>query len=341
VAVVGLAGFTVASGPDRHLDKPASWFAGAEARQVAANILSFQSDLGGWPKNLDTASAAYTGDRDDLHATYDNRATTDELRFLAKVFNATHDDAYRDAFLRGLDYVLVGQYPNGGWPQSHPPGDGYSRRITFNDNAMVRVMQFVREVASDDDYAFVDASRRARAGGAFDRGVDCILKCQVRVDGSLTAWCGQHDETDFSPQPARSYEPASLSGSESVEITSLLMGLDEPRPEAVAAVEAAVAWFERSKLTGFRIVTTKDEHGPRGISRAVEPDPRAPPLWARFYEIGTNQPMLLDRDGKRRATFGELSAERRSGYAWYGDWPRRLLEVDYPRWKARLAKKRH
>src|SRR3954453_23898305 len=41
----------------RYLDKPADWFAGPEARDVARNILSYQSDLGGWPKNVDTTAA--------------------------------------------------------------------------------------------------------------------------------------------------------------------------------------------------------------------------------------------------------------------------------------------
>jgi hypothetical protein len=105
-------------------------------------------------------AAPFTGARAELRPTYDNRATTDELRFLARAFHATNDESYRDAFLRGLDYVLDGQYPNGGWPQSSPPGDGYPRHITFNDNTMVRLLEFVREVARDDRYAFVDGDRR-------------------------------------------------------------------------------------------------------------------------------------------------------------------------------------
>ena len=92
--------------------------------------------------------------------------------------------------------------------------------------------------------------------------------------------------------------------------------------------------------SGFRIGTTKDGAAPRGISRTMVNDADAPPLWARFYEIGTNEPLLLDRDGKRRASFADLSAERRSGYVWFSDWPRQLLEKDYPRWQARQAPRR-
>ncbi len=147
---------STADEPKDYLKQPADWFATDEARQVAATILSWQSEPGGWPKNEDTTRSPYEGDRRKLKPTYDNGATTDELRFLARMYNATHDAVYHTAFNRGLDYVFRGQYPSGGWPQFHPPGDGYHRHITFNDNAMVRLLEFVREVATDDNYAFVD-----------------------------------------------------------------------------------------------------------------------------------------------------------------------------------------
>ncbi|MGI9176268.1 MAG: pectate lyase, partial [Pirellulales bacterium] len=338
MAVVGVATAALAAGPDRYLDRPADWFAGDDGSRIADTILTHQSDLGGWPKNRDTTAAPFTGDRSTLHPTYDNSATTDELRFLARAYDATHEPRFHEAFLQGLDYVLAGQYPNGGWPQSFPPGDGYPRHITFNDYTMVRLMNFVREVGRDDAYAFVDEKRREAARRAFDRGIDCILKCQVRTDGRPTVWCAQHDEIDFRPRPARSYELVSLSGSESVGITELLMSLDDPSPQVIEAVEGAVDWFGRTRLTGIRIVSRKDKDSPRGVSRSLVNDPDAPPLWARFYEIGTNEPLIVDRDGRRRASFNDLSAERRSGYSWYSDWPRGLLETGYPAWKARLSK---
>jgi hypothetical protein len=122
-----------ASGPQKYLRKPDDWFAGAEARRIAANILSYQSDQGGWPKNVDTTAAPFTGARGSLKPTFDNDATTDELRFLARVYNATKDGRYRQAFDKGLDYILKAQYPSGGWPQFFPPGQQYHRHITFND----------------------------------------------------------------------------------------------------------------------------------------------------------------------------------------------------------------
>jgi hypothetical protein len=39
----------------------------------------------------------------------------------------------------------------------------------------------------------------------------------------------------------------------------------------------------------------------------------------------------------RRCSLAEIDNERRVGYAWYGNWPQRLLTVDYPAWQARSA----
>lgn len=326
-----------ADGPRKYLTKPDVWFAGDEAGRITDNILSYQSVLGGWPKNLDTTAARFTGDRKTLKSTFDNGATTDELRFLARRYVATKGEPVRESFLRGLDHILQAQYPTGGWPQSYPPGNGYHRHITFNDGTMVRLMEFLRETYTREVYGFVDAERRDAGRRAFDKGIECILKCQIRVDGKLTAWCAQHDEKDLRPRPARAYELVSLSGSESVGIVRLLMSLDRPGPEVVQAVEGAVGWFEAAKLRGIKEVRRKDKNSPQGFDKVVVEDPSAPPLWARFYEIGTNRPIFCDRDGVPKRSLAEISYERRNGYGWLGTWPQPLLDTEYPAWKQRTA----
>ena len=323
--------------PKDFLDKPAAWFLEDKARQIAANILSFQSDLGGWPKNENTTESPYEGNRKDLDPTYDNGATTDELRFLARMYTATDDPLYQIAFHLGLDYVFEGQYPNGGWPQRHPSGNDYHRHITFNDDVMVRLLEFVREVATAEDYAFVDDTRRQAAAAAFDRGIACILQCQIEVNDRLTAWCAQHDEIDFSPRPARSYELATLSGSESVGIVQLLMSINDPSTEIVSAVEAAIGWLEQARLSGIRVVEEEDSQGPDGLNRVVVQDALAPSLWARFYEIESNKPIFADRDGVPKSALADIGYERRNGYAWYGRWPQNLLEIEYPKWKRAIS----
>jgi pectate lyase len=317
--------------------KPDEWYRGADGRRVADTILSYQSATGSWPKNIDTTATPYAGDPAKLQGTFDNGATVGELRFLARAFRVTQEPRYRDAFLKGFDHILKAQYPTGGWPQFYPPGTHYHRHITFNDNAMVNLMRFIRDVADDGAYSFVGADRRKAAHTSFDRGIDCILKCQIVVDGKKTAWCAQHDEIDCRPRPGRTYELVSLSGAESVEVVRLLMSLDKPSPAVVAAVEGAVAWFESAKLTGIRQKIERDPQSPKGTNKVVVKDPAAPPLWARFSEIGTNRPIFSDRDGVAKHDLAEIGYERRNGYSWLGTWSADLLAKDYPAWKKKLA----
>lgn len=334
ILLLPVTAMAAGGGAAAYLKKPDEWFASAEGGRIAGHIISYQSELGGWPKNTDTVDAPYTGRRAELHPTFDNGATTDELRFLARGFAVTKDEADRAAFSKGLGYILNAQYPTGGWPQYYPPSKQYHRHITFNDDAMIRLLMFLREVHKADAYAFVPAPEREAAGKAFESGIDCILKCQIKVDGKPTVWCAQHDEIDYSPRPARAFELASFSGSESVGITRLLMSIRQPQPEVISAVEGAVAWFESAKITGIRLEKKADVE--KGVDLVVVSDPSAPMLWARFYDLKTRKPFFCDRDGVPKSSIAEIGYERRNGYAWYGTWPESLLGKDYPAWKKAL-----
>jgi PelA/Pel-15E family pectate lyase len=300
--------------------QPDAWFQSVEGRQALDNVLSHQSILGDWPKNQNTAATRFTGDVKSIKGTFDNGATTGELRLLARALAVTNDFRYRTAFLKGLDHILAAQYPNGGWPQySPPPASSYHRHITFNDDAMRRLLELLRDVASATNYSFVPSPRRDAARLAFDRGNDCILKCQVAVHGVLTVWCAQHDEVTLEPRPARTYELASLSGAESAGLLLLLMSLESPTPGVVRAVDAGAKWFQTNQLSGIRETRV-------GGDKRIVRDAAAPPLWARFYEIETSRPIFSGRDGVRKYDYAGIEAERRNGYAWYGVWGAEVLQ---------------
>ena len=309
----------------RYENKPAEWFRGTEGSNTVANVLSNQSSLGGWPKNMDTAEKPSPVPPDEIKGTFDNDATTGELRLLAAAFNATGDARCRDAVSRGIDLILKAQYPTGGWPQSYPPDKQYHRYITFNDDAMTRLLVFLREVATSNSFAFVGQARRDAAMKSFDRGVECTVKCQIRVNGKLTVWCAQHDEKTLEPREGRKFELASLSGSESTGILMLLMSLEKPSPEVVRAVHAGAQWFDANKITGIRQVV---ENG----DKKMVPDENAPPLWARFYEIETGRPIFSDRDSVKKYDIAEIGRERRNGYSWYGTWGEKVAKR-YAEWK--------
>ena len=60
-------------------------------------------------------------------------------------------------------------------------------------------------------------------------------------------------------------------------------------------------------------------------------------MWARFYELGTDRPVFLDRDSVPHYDYSEITRERRSGYGYYGNWAASLLAKDYPAWRQRLG----
>ncbi len=319
------------------LKQPADWYGSAEAGEVARAVVSYQDPVsGGWPKNTDMTEPADDAFRarsaGERAPTIDNGGTTTPLRLLARVAHATGDEEIRAAVRQGLDYLLAAQYANGGWPQFYPLRKGYYSHITYNDNAMVNVLELLREAADGEDewIGIVGADTKARLREAIDRGIDCILSTQVRVDGRLTAWCAQHDEVTLEPAPARKFEPVSLSGAESAGILKFLMKIERPSPAVVEAVESGMAWFARVAIPGTRVDRSDGD-------QKLVADPKSD-TWARFYEIGTNRPIFLGRDAVTHYTLAEVEAERRRGYTYYGDWAEDLFTDTYPEWRRRLAR---
>ncbi len=313
--------------------KPATWFASDEARAIGDNIISWQiSETGGWPGG-DVVSQPFRGAEGQIgwrgHSTSLYRF--DHLRFLARLYGATGEERYRKSLAVGLDYVLGAQYPKGSWPYgSHPSQAAHNARYaTFNDDATAKIMAYVREVASDPVYAKVSQRLPSRAAAAFDNGIDYIIRAQIVADGKLTAWGAQHDEVTYEPRMGRMFEPPAISANESAGVLMLLMSLDRPSPEVIRAVESGVAWYKLSALTGIRI------DRPANGDRVVVADPKAKPIWARYYEIPTNRPIFAGRDGVVRYSLAPVELERRAGYAWYGDWGDAVL-ARYQEWvKAR------
>jgi PelA/Pel-15E family pectate lyase len=314
---------------------PDEWYGSDEAKMAADSVLKYQTEIGGWPKNSnfhkgvdqeEMARIKATG----LGATFDNGATTTEMIFLAKIYGKVKDERYLKAFNKAFNYILATQYKNGGWPQFYPtrPDNGvaYSSHITYNDNAMVNVMIFLRDVIQEKPlYAPMQISTemRKKAQKAFENGISCILKTQIKVNGRLTVWCAQHDEFTLAPANARTYELASFSGAESVGITLLLMDIDNPSKEIIAAVNGSAKWFEAHKITGIKL-STETVDGKR--NRIVVDDNTAPPIWARFYDLETGKPFFCDRDGIKKNMLAEIGYERRNGYSWYTYAPSEILQ---------------
>ena len=312
-----------------------------EARKIGDQVLLYQRVTGGWPKNINMSRPLSDDERAQVlkdkkrrdDSTTDNGATNMQMLYLAKLYQATKDARYKEGFQKAVEYLLSGQYENGGWPQFWPEMHGYQIHITYNDDAMVNTMNLLRDVAEQkapyQDMA--DKALRKRCTEAFNKGVECMLKTQMRdKDGKLTIWCQQHDRDTYAPASARAYELPSYGPMESASITKLLMSLPNPDERIKQAINAAMAWFDKYKLTGLRI----KRHGPwasmDGDTKLVK-NANAEPIWGRYYDLKYCEPYVCDRDGLPRRRLEDIGHERRNGYAWFSNRPAELYPI-YEQW---------
>lgn len=324
-----------------------------DVRGIADNILLYQRSNGGWRENEDPLRLLSEAEQEQLRrdqpkndTSLDNRNTWPQIEYLAGAFGLTGDERYRDAALRGLDFLFSTQHASGGFPHSFPSRENYRPHLTFADDILPDVLRLLRRIAAGEaPFAFIDAARRQRASDAVARGEDFILRMQVRQHGEPTIWAGQYHHETLEPVGARSFELPGLVCRESVAVVRYLMSIETPSPQVIRAVEAAIVWFRRAAISGLRYETIAAEPVKYAwhtstVDRRTLPDDTAPPLWARFYDLATSEPFLANRDGLRVATLADVERERRTGYEWYGMWPAELLERDYPAWLARIARLR-
>ncbi|KQS31703.1 pectate lyase [Pedobacter sp. Leaf194] len=309
------------------------------ADSTADKMLVYQLNNGGWPKQLEDKSVVnydspLTPELKEkiknttvLHATFDNKATSREVVYLVKAYKKTQNKNYLKAAEKGLDFILEAQYANGGWPQYYPDKALYRSEITYNDDAMINVLNILQDIVTQsNDFENVNPAYIEKAKTAVSKGLSCILKTQVKQNGNPTIWAAQYDKETMLPAKARAFEPASLSTSESVSIVRFLMRFKNPSTEIQNSITSALKWFTEYKIVGYRFDREKTGSGLIADNGAV--------VWSRFYDLNKNIPIFGDRDNTVKLKLEELSPERRNGYGWYGNWAQKLIEKDYPKWLA-------
>ena len=313
--------------------------------EVADNIVLYQKNNGGWPKNYDMLAILSPEQKDtllkaknDTNTTFDNRTTYSHIAALSKIYYVTKNEKYRNAALKGLDFILASQFANGGWPQYFPLQKNYSRYITYNDDAYYGIMKLLKDILDGKpQYDFIDAKTKQKLQQAFENGLNCILNTQINDDGELTAWCQQYDEVTLSPAWARKFEPPSICNGESTEIALFLMSIENPSKKIIDAVQSAVHWFNESKImeTKVQTIAAPETVYPFRVSKTdkvVVHDPSAPPIWTRYYELKTHRPLFCNRDSKVVYSLAEVDRERRDGYGWYTYEPQKVLN-NYFAWQ--------
>ncbi len=323
----------------------AAWWRSVEADEMIATTLSFQTPSGGWSKGVSyhrpprKLGEAYSpGDKKsrETAATIDNGSTTSEIRFLAEAAIHTSRKDCMAAVQKGLGFLLTSQYPSGGWPQFYPLVGGYHDLVTFNDDAMAKVLSLLMCVAdARQPFTFPDAATRQRASEAFRKGIACLMQSQVTHSGKLTGWCSQYEPRSLKPAKGRAFEPVALASAETSRLMQLLMSVEASDAGIATAVNAAGNWLKEVQLHGVLIEKRMDPTAPKGWDRFVVKNPTAPPLWARFYEIETMRPVFGSDDGTLHYALDEIDYGRRVGYDWYDSRPRDVVARQWPEWIAK------
>jgi PelA/Pel-15E family pectate lyase len=313
---------------------------------IADNMITWQMPHGGWFKyglakyaaawNGTEARADWTGANGVELGTIDNNGTVTEIMFQADVYRRSNVTKYRDSARKGLDFLLTMQYASGGFPQVYPArsGTSYSNYVTFNDDAMVRLLTMLDRAAKQQapfTATTFSSDQLAKLPSAIAKGIDYILKAQIVQSGVKTVWCAQHDPTSYTPLGARSYELPSKSGSESVGVIGFL--LSQPQTTDVkTAAQAAIAWYKSAtaKVADTAYVSrpstsTDDTYNPIQAKAGST-------MWYRFYDLAQDVGFFSGRlptdnppgVGKKYDIM-EIEAERRYGYQWGGAYGTKLF----------------
>lgn len=309
---------------------------GMDIDQYTYNMTTWQISNGGFYKAMaDKYKSAYTSgnksewrskDGGDL-GTIDNNATIQEMRLLAvrykETTNSNYKATFKSSFNKALNFILTMQRSTGGLPQVWPKRGNYSDHVTLNDNAMVRAMVTMMDIAnrtSPFDSDIIDDATRNKMKSAIDKAIDYLLKAQIVNNGNLTVWCAQHDTANYAPRPARAYELESKSGSESAGVVWFLMNWPEQTEAIQKAVKGAIAWYKKTRVVGLYFNKKAGTFEQRDGNV----------LWYRFYEVNNDNYFFCDRDGASTKTqdFTKISEERRTGYQWAGDYGSALLSAE-------------
>lgn len=324
-------------------------YGSSEAKRIAKNVIAFQTDSGGWPKNIDNLHYIFTSseldqarDESGERGIIDNGATAMELEYLSKVYGAISSGSLKndieDTFLGGIQFLIDMQYDNGGFPQSYPNPTGYRAHITYNDDAMVRAMNVLFTFAQGEYEISPSFSEEADARSAYEQGIGAMLATQYVQNGIPTVWGQQHDYQTLLPAQGRSYELPSLSASESRGVFSALETYyrNNRDEDVLDSLAYATKWYAENTIIGHggpfsqnddRYPHTPDLECDGFWNDYVDINENAgyEDRWPRMADLSNNKPLFVDRN---QVIYGSLNDmplqcfkddnnDRRNDYNWY------------------------
>lgn len=321
----------------------ADWYGSDEAKSVADTLIATQKTNGGWMKNYQyhiltaTELKTYKSTSSRVeHSCFDNGSTTQEMRFLAKVYNKTGEERYLTSLKKALNLIFTaGKNLKGGWAQYWPlSSDTYSYQnyITFNDDLMTNIMKLLMEIYQDKgDFAgLFDEETRTKCKTQFDSAIECVINCQVDDNGTKSAWCAQHDPADFLPVEGRPHELPSISGCESASLLSFLMTVPNPSKELQECITAGVTWLQNHKY--MENAAIEDYTNSDGVADRRIVTKQGSNLWGRFIQIGGESGQkIYEKFYNKLKARGKKREHSTTGYTYY---EYQIAEASYDSTKA-------
>lgn len=263
------------------------------ARDAGMALAYGQLESGGWANSIDfdprgSLVARYRRGlgKGKNNSSLDDGQTQSAIQFLVQLDQRLEfdDDVIHRVAIDALGALLEAQFPNGGFPQvwsgpvetrqviaaGYPDYDwrtegrikNYWDHYTLNDN----VPGYVVDALIEADQTYDDpryAESLARLG-------DFLLLAQM--PSPQRAWAQQYN-AEMLPVWARKFEPPAIASDETQEVILTLMKIAEVtgEPGYLSPIPDALSWLKKSLLADGQL--------------------------ARYYELRTNRPLYMQRDG--------------------------------------------
>lgn len=256
-----------------------------------------QLESGGWRNSIEFDPSGPRVDqyrkgkgRGKNFSTLDDDITQSALRFLMRLDEATgfQNPAIHEAVEYAWSGLLAAQFPNGAFPQGWTGPVGARPIVSANYpdydwKTEGRVKEYWNEYTLNDGLALTLTDtlllahrlyRDDRYLAALKRLGDFFLL--ARMPDPQLAWAQQYN-AKMRPIWARAFEPPAISGRESEDVCLALLKIAEKTGDAnyAEAVVPVVKYLDASLLPDGRL--------------------------ARYYELRTNRPLYMSRQGKAYA----------------------------------------
>ncbi len=274
------------------------------AVEVAALLMEHQLEHGGWNYMIDLAGeksmkrwydtyGRQAWRMEEFHhyygnATFDDNGTITAAELLLRMYVEKHDERFKPALDKVINFVLKSQYPSGGWPQRYPieanydilGKKNYASFITLNDDVCLENVGFLTQCYQ------VFGTEKFKP--AIYRAMDLVWK--IQTPPPYAGWADQYTH-DFRPATARTYEPRGLNASTTMEVIDMLETYYKltADPKYLDGIPNAIAFLKTIQLTGAQV---------RQSGRRLSPEMILVP---RYVDERTGAPQYIHREGSNIA----------------------------------------